>query len=395
MSQLVAGFSYRKVQILRDQPLGNGAYGMVCRALCDELPCAAKVLHPVLVSERNTLKFRQECQLLSSVKHPNIIQYLGTHLESPNSLVLLMELMDESFTSFLERSARPIPLHTEVNLCHDISLALVHLHANDVIHRDLSSNNILLSGSTRAKVTDFGMTKLIGSNAQVSKLTQVPGCPVYMSPEAMAEPPTYSSKLDIFSFGVLTIQILTGKYPNPGPSRQRQWNTKSGMPVEVLVPDIERRKAHIDLVDPSHPLLHCALVCLNYLEKDRPTAQEVCFQMASLKMNVQYINSMQEYSERTLSSQLAAKELQLKTLFSQLEAKDKELASKEATINTICYKLNEERKSTASKLRVIRRQQSRKSQQMRDLQGLLEAMKKGIAELGKTKHYYVGQKTVM
>ena len=169
------------------------------------------------------------------------------------------------------------------------------------------------------------------------------------------------------------------------------------MPIEVLVPDIERRKAHIDLVDPSHPLLRCALVCLNNLEKDIPTAQEVCFQMVSLKMNVQYTNSMQEYSERTLSSQLAAKELQLKTLFSQLEAKDQESASKEAVINTICYKLNEERKFTASELRVIRRQLSRKSQQMMDLQVLLEAMNKGIAEvtseLGKTKHYYVGQKT--
>ena len=351
---------------------------MVCRALCDELPCAAKVLHPMLVSERNTLIFRQECQLLSSVKHPNIIQYLGTHLERPNSLVLLMELMDESLTSFLERSARPLPIHTEVNLCHDISLALAYLHANDLIHRDLSSNNILLSGSTRAKVTDFGMSKLIGSNSQVSKLTQVPGCSVYMSPEAMAEPPTYSSKLDIFSFGVLTIQILSGKYPDPGPSRKRQGNTKDGMPIEVLVPDIERRKAHIDLVDPSHPLLHCALVCLSYEEKQRPTAQEVCSQMAALKKNVKYTNSVQEYSERTLSNQLAAKELQLKALCGQLEAKDQELVRREA-------QFNEERKSAASKLQdmeaELQRQLSKKSQQISDLQRLVEATTKGITEI--------------
>ena len=305
---------------------------MVCKALCDELLCAAKVLHPVLVSERNIEKFRQECHILSITKHPNIIQYLGTHSDGPANLVLLMELMEESLTSFLERSACPLPFHTEVNLCYDVSLALVYLHANDVIHRDLSSNNILLSGNVKAKVTDFGMSKLIGSKAQVSKLTQVPGCPVYMSPEAMAEPPSYSSKLDIFSCGVLTIQILTGKFPDPGPSRQRQGSTKDGMPIEVLVPDTKRRKAHIDLVDPSHPLLHCALECLSYEEKDRPTAQEMYSQVATFKKSARYTDSVQECSETTLGKKLAAKELQLCV---QLESMKLELAMKDAKFNKL------------------------------------------------------------
>ena len=107
-------------------------------------------------------RFEQECEFLRSIKHPNIVQFLGT-LRDPQSgrLTLLIELMDESLTRFLERSTGPLPYHTQLNVCYDVSLALAYLHSNDIIHRDLSSNNVLLIGEgSRAKVTDFGMSKL-------------------------------------------------------------------------------------------------------------------------------------------------------------------------------------------------------------------------------------------
>ena len=69
-----------------------------------------------------------------------------------------MELMDESLTKFLERpeSTGPLPYHSQLNICHDVALALAYLHSNGIIHRDLSSNNVLLIGEgSRAKVTDF------------------------------------------------------------------------------------------------------------------------------------------------------------------------------------------------------------------------------------------------
>ncbi len=72
-----------------------------------------------------------------------------------------MELMDMSLTSFLESPPAIPPFHTQVNICHDIAMALSFLHSHGIIHRDLSSNNILMIGDRRAKVTDFGMAKLI------------------------------------------------------------------------------------------------------------------------------------------------------------------------------------------------------------------------------------------
>ena len=197
--QLQYDFHYQKVELIKTQSLGIGSYGAVCKAVCDDLPCAAKVLHPALFQftapETTSVmqKFEQECRLLSAIKHPHIVQYLGTCRDPESRLpVLLMELMDESLTRFLERAQEPIPYHTEVNLCHDIALALSYLHSNGIVHRDLSSNNVLLIAGSRAKVTDFGMVKLYDVNrstAHLTPLTLCPGTVAYMSPEALGEPP--------------------------------------------------------------------------------------------------------------------------------------------------------------------------------------------------------------
>ena len=211
-------FNFQNMQIFKTKPLGIGSYGSVYRAKCDQLPCAAKVLHPVLVNpkkRRNLQRFEQECQFLRGIRHPHIVQYLGT-CRDPESghPVLLMELMDDSITYFLEDSPERLPFHLEVNLCHDIALALDYLHSNGIIHRDLSSNNVLLIAGSRAKVTDFGMSKLLDAAPQMIPLTQCPGTAAYMPPEAFNVPPMYTSKLDCFAHGVLGIQIMT--FPEPG-----------------------------------------------------------------------------------------------------------------------------------------------------------------------------------
>ena len=164
-------FNYQRVELFKTENLGVGSYGAVCKAMCDDLPCAAKILHPALFqytapgTKSVVRKFEQECRLLSAVKHPHIVQYLGMYRDPESRLpVLLMELMDENLTRFLEQSHDPLPYHTEVNLCHDIVMALSYLHSNAIVHRDLSSNTVLLIAGSRVKVTDFGMVKLYDLN---------------------------------------------------------------------------------------------------------------------------------------------------------------------------------------------------------------------------------------
>ena len=213
---------FKVVQLFKDQTLGIGSFGAVCKAKCDDLLCAAKILHPTFFDPTTQLqvspkkehrlpikRFEQEGEFLSTIRHPNIVQYLCMHLDPDTGLpALLMELMDENLTYLLESSPQPIAYHTQANLCHDIALALSFLHSNEIIHRDLSSNNVLLFSNIRAKVTDFGMAKLGDLNPQATcnTFTNCPGTDVYMPPEAVHDEPVYTEKIDCFSFGVIIIQ---------------------------------------------------------------------------------------------------------------------------------------------------------------------------------------------
>ena len=313
-------FHYQRVELLKTESLGVGSYGAIYKAMCDDLPCAAKILHPALFqftapgSTNVMRKFEQECHLLSAIKHPHIVQYLGTHHDPESKLpVLLMELMDESLTQFLKRSRKPLPYHTEVNLCHDIALALSYLHSNGIVHRDLSSNNVLLIAGSRAKVTDFGMVKLYNVNRStaLTPLTLCPGTLVYMSPEALGEPPVYTDKLDSFSLGVLCVQIMTQQFPDPGDRFKvieiNDPRAPSGR-VKVDVPEIERRRSHINLIDQAHPLLPVALECLKDRDRERPSCHELCGCISRLKASPKYTESVQQSQLNTRPTQSGNRE---------------------------------------------------------------------------------------
>ena len=160
-----------------------------------------------------------------------------------------MELMDDSLTHFLEKSSEPTPYHVQINLCHDVSLALSFLHSNNIIHRDLSSNNVLLINNIRAKVTDFGMARLTPSVNTRLTVTTCPGTDVYMPPEAVDGTAIYTEKIDCFSFGVIVVQILTHKFPQPGNRKEMVQINHPQFPggtVLANVPEIDRRQNQHD-----------------------------------------------------------------------------------------------------------------------------------------------------
>ena len=352
-------FHYQRVELLKTEELGVGSYGAVCKAMCDDLPCAAKILHRTLFqftapgATSVMRKFEQECRLLSAIKHPHIVQYLGTYHDPESRLpVLLMELMDESLTRFLERSHKPLPYHTEVNLCHDIALALSYLHSNGIVHRDLSSNNVLLIAGSRAKVTDFGMVKLYDVNRSTSHLTPLTLCPgttVYMSPEALREQPVYTDKLDSFSLGVLCVQIMTRQFPDPSNrvTIVEDLRFPTGT-IEVPVPETQRRRSHINLIDSAHPLLPVALDCLKDRDRERPSCHEFCGRMSTLKASPKYTESVQQSQVNTKPTQSVNREIretqqsqQIQDLQQQLHTKDDQLHTQSDQLNTLGNQLRE------------------------------------------------------
>ena len=312
---------YGDIEVYVEETLGVGSYGKVCKAKCGQFPCAAKLLHDTMFDTNDpgigkfVEQFEQECRFLRMIKHPNIVQFLGT-VRDPRSqrLALLMELMDESLTRFLEQSTGPLPYHTQLNICHDVALALAYLHSNNIIHRDLSSNNILLIGEgSRAKVTNFGMSKLIGMNPRMTPLTMCPGTQAYMPPEALIQPPRYSNKLDCFSHGVLAIQRVTREFPHPTDATTTIEDARfpTGI-IHVPVPEREHRKKNIDLVDPSHPLLPLALHCLKDRDTERPSADELCGRIATLKGEQMYTRSVEQSREQSVSVQTLQQQIREK-----------------------------------------------------------------------------------
>ena len=313
--------NFKTVRVLKDQTLGIGSYGKVCKARCDDLLCAAKLIHETLFDPTAQYdiapqrehrlpirRFEQECEFLSTLRHPNIIQYLGVHQDADTGTpVLLMELMDESLTHFLETASEPTPYHIQINLCHDISLALSFLHSNNITHRDLSSNNVLLISNVRAKVTDFGMARLNLPTVNTHlTFTMCPGTDVYMPPEAVDDNAVYTEKIDSFSFGVIAIQILTHKFPQPGSRKETVQINHPRFPggtVQANVPEVDRRQNHISEIDPKHPLLSISFNCLKDNAAERPSAQELCHRLAALKRSSSYSESALAFQEETRKSE--------------------------------------------------------------------------------------------
>ena len=376
------GFTFTNVEIFRDQELGHGSYGAVYKAKCDSLPCAAKFIYPVLFASNVSQqaappqgkehrqpmrRFEAECRFLSQIKHPNIVQYLGVYREPETNVpVLLMELMDESLTHFLESSQNPVLYHIQVNILHDTILALAFLHSNGITHRDMSSNNVLLIAGSRAKVTDFGMSTLTDAAAShLASMTQCPGTPAYMSPEALDEPPVYSEKLDCFSFGVLMIQVITREFPNPKDRFQTMELAHPTQPsrryqARVLVPELERRQSHISLIPATHPLRPIALDCIKDRDAERPTAEQLCETLEQFKSTPLYASSVQQVRDR---------ELQLRTQRQTIEMKEQQLQEQRVIIQDNDRQLQDNNRQLQDKDRQIqdKDQQIRdKEQQIRD-----------------------------
>ena len=161
---------------------------------------------------------KSDTQTLSNVWAPIKTTRLGLP-------VLLMEFVQENLTSFLHHNP-PLSshLHVQVNISYDIALALHHLHSNGIIHRNISSNNILLSPSHQAKITDIRMFDFPAATSKnVSSRNSGPwNCAIdYMPPEAFDKTKVCNEKLDCFSAGVIGIQVITGLYPEPSPKFQR------------------------------------------------------------------------------------------------------------------------------------------------------------------------------
>ena len=182
------------------------------------LICAGKKIHDALIDAGNigvenvATKYVQECQLMSDLRHPNITQFLGVCFLSNCQLpVLLMERLESSLDDLLE-AIPSIPLALKRSILEDVSRGLLYLHKHtpQIIHRDLTAKNILLTPQFVAKITDLGNSRIVNLQpGQLARtLSRLPGTMLYMPPEALSSSSRYGPSLDVFSFGHLALFTL-------------------------------------------------------------------------------------------------------------------------------------------------------------------------------------------
>ena len=181
------------------------------------LVCSAKKIHEILLDTGNigvreiAAKYLQECQIMSDLRHPNITQFIGLCFLANSQLPLLvMERLEGSLDDLLETVSH-IPLSLKRSILEDVARGLLYLHKHNpqIIHRDLTAKNVLLTSSLVGKITDLGNSHIV--DIQPGQLDQTlsrnPGTLVYMPPEAMTTASRYGPSLDIFSFGHLGLFV--------------------------------------------------------------------------------------------------------------------------------------------------------------------------------------------
>ncbi|KAK4477276.1 hypothetical protein RD792_016490 [Penstemon davidsonii] len=275
-----------------DTVLGEGGFGKVYKGWLDEKSNTARngsgsvVAVKKLNSEslQGFQEWQSEVNFLGRLSHPNLVKLLGYCWED-TELLLVYEFMQKgSLENHLfgrGSSVQPLPWETRIKIIIGAARGLAFLHESDrkVIYRDFKASNILLDGSYHAKLSDFGLAKMGPTASRSHVTTQVMGTYGYAAPEYVATGHLYV-KSDVYGFGVVLVEILTGL-------RALDPNRPSGQHnlVEWIKPHLYDRRKLKNIMDlrlegryPSRSALQIsrlALTCLEKEQKNRPSMKEI------------------------------------------------------------------------------------------------------------------------
>ena len=271
-------FSPRPGALRIGPEISRGAYGVVFQGRLGPRPVAIKKIHGVLVEYAKDTRrdlatvlmdFRRECELMEAARHANVVQYLGV-FNQDGSALLVMELMQETLEQFLRDNSGTLPQEKQVSICQQIASGVHFLHQHDpqILHRDLTAKNILLSDNGRVvKISDLGQAKFRPAGVQYLT-TKAPGCVLYMPPECLVDNPRFTDKGDIFSFGVVVLQVATQHPPS------------SGLVNIGAIPEVKRREGDLTRLPDEHPLKPTVFECLKDDPAERPSSHQMCLTLS-------------------------------------------------------------------------------------------------------------------
>ncbi|XP_021726192.1 uncharacterized protein LOC110693367 [Chenopodium quinoa] len=260
--------------------LGQGGFGSVYKGkLQDGQEIAVKRLSGF--STQGLEEFMNEVKLISKLQHRNLVKLLGCSVEGKEKMLVYEYMPNKSLDAFLFGNQKDLDWDTRFNIIEGICRGLQYLHKDSrlrIIHRDLKASNILLDEGLNPKISDFGMARIFGGDQDEADTRRVVGTYGYMSPEYAMEG-LFSEKSDVFSFGVLLLEILSGKR-NSGFS-----DDEDSLSLIENAWKLWEEKNIMSLTDPtiSEPpheqvIIRCVqigLLCVQEFAKDRPDVPTV------------------------------------------------------------------------------------------------------------------------
>ena len=249
---------------LTSEELGRGAWGAVRVGVFREQRVAVKELHMIIAGEHSLALLNREINTMSKLHHPNLLLFIGAVLDHPSGHPLIItEVMNTSLRQAYEKG-QLTDKSTKLSVLRDTAAGLnyLHCHPDEIIHRDVSSANVLLESrgpnKWRAKLSDFG-----SANVAPKAFTQGMGTLVYSAPESIpssvldTEKQQLTTKMDVFSYGVLLCEVLTSSFPDADQFQTMLRSvSRSSPPIGQLVQD-----------------------CINRNPKERPNMKQVIQQI--------------------------------------------------------------------------------------------------------------------
>ena len=330
-SSILDQFSVTSVEGLeKGKEKGRGCYGAVYEVRVHGSPCIAKRLHSILVGnggdvlvskvERRAVidRFREECVLLSSLRHPNVVQFMGVHYGRDEAdISLIMEYMHMDLDQCM-KTYPDIPLPYKTSILRDVAYGLAYLHSIPIIHRDLNAGNVLLTESLRAKIADLGVAKLFDMDTLTHRTkSPCPGALDFMPPESFEKKPKYDAKLDCFSFGHLILYLANQQFPRVVDSAVTPKDVKKKQM------QVAKRREALNQMGTKHPLYSIAVQCLSDTPSQRHTSRDLVKKMEELckKQPLPHKDALQTLTEnQELREKLRAEEAETKRNVQQLEA---------------------------------------------------------------------------
>jgi len=197
-------------ELVFDKKLGAGSFGQIYLGRWRGQVLVIKNIEGTF-SDDDKAHFIREVQIMSQCRDKHITQFYGASLE-PSRACLLMEHMERG--SLYQVLEKPLPLPLQKQMALEIARGLQYLHARDILHRDLKSANVLVNADNHAKLSDFGLSK---TRATSVKTTQRKSEAVqWLAPECFTRGGVYTAQSDIYSYGVILWELMSGKRPYAG-----------------------------------------------------------------------------------------------------------------------------------------------------------------------------------